>query len=317
MHFHRVREQRGRSIGLGKGGSSKKRSSNKSRVQKEKWSIANNIVRLFGPGAQDLFSTFPASEGAAVTGSVGVALFDMYMHRRKATFLPNDVDIFIAVPFSECSLPLATAYPVITKWIRDVRAMGFHYSLAGGRSVYSNKMCIYDFVCHNEHLRPSLHHPRVSFIIKCASSVRDICNEFDLPICGPILLRTEGRHGRYRMDVTNEIIHMFRRHETSCRFPVLNPSIMNRMIKYHERGFTIVQPDYIINGKEHPQSDFPTLEYYLPRNVKKVAAWFIEELLGRFPTEEEARIYNIDLDRDVQSDDPFASPFFLASDVST
>ena len=309
MHFHSVRRDSSR-----KDGTPRKNSSKKRRSQKDKWSVVYSIVRLFGPGAQDLFSTFPASESAAITGSVGVALFDMYMHQRMATFIPNDVDIFIAVPFSEHSLPLATAYPIITKWIRDVRAKGFHYSLNGGRFVYSDKMCIYDFVCHNERRHPNLRHPRVSFIIKCASSVRKICDEFDLPICGPILLRTNG--GCYRIDVTNEINYMFRHHKTACRFQVLSPSIMNRMIKYHERGFTIIQPDYINSKKEHLQNSFPALEYYCPRSFKKVAAWFIEELLGRFPTEEEANIYNIDLDQVVHPDDQSVSPFTVAYDVS-
>ena len=80
MHFHSARRDPSCNSGLGKGGTSRKNSSKKRRTQKDKWSIVYNIVRLFGPGAQDLFSTFPASESAAITGSVGVALFDMHMH---------------------------------------------------------------------------------------------------------------------------------------------------------------------------------------------------------------------------------------------
>ena len=309
-------------VGLRRGGPSKKSSCGKSRPTNyncstgrhpsHKWSTANNIVRLFGVGALDLFATFPASDDAAITGSVGVALFDMYMHKKKASFFPNDVDIFIAVPLDERALPLAKAYPIITKWIHDSQAKGFHYSLTKGGSVYGNKMCIYDFVCQNEQVHPKLRHPKVSFIIKCASSVREICNEFDLPICGPILLRN--KMGRYHLDVTTEMIYMFHNHKTTCRYQVLDPRMLTRMIKYHKRGFTIFQPDYILSKHERLRGDFPTVEYYWPRSVKPVPAWFIEDLLGRLPTEEEAGLYNIDLYQDVRPDDGSTPPPSFTSD---
>ena len=249
-------------------------------------------TRMFGQGSQALLDTFPASKAAAITGSVGVALYDMQVNKCDITWHPNDLDIFIAIKEEEREEPLAKAYPVIKQWFRDANDKGFNYSLTQGSSFYSPDMCIYDFVCDNQNQRPLIRHPKVSFIIRCADSVRDICNEFDLPICGPILLRNERG---YKIDVTKGMKEMFEKHETHCCYRVLNTRTMYRMIKYNQRGFSIVQPTEPQPCNERLGRYFPSVEYYRPRTQVPVPGWFVESLLGDWPTEEDAEIFNIDL----------------------
>ena len=261
-------------------------------LQPRKWTETGSWTRLFGQGSQALLDSFPAHKQAAITGSVAVALYDMQVNKEDISWRPNDLDIFVAIPPDEQDLPLARAYPIIMKWVRDAKTKGFHYSLTRGSSLYSNMMCIYDFVCDNPSDHPHIRHPKVSFVVKCADSVREICDGFDLPICGPILLRDE--HG-YKIDVTDGMEDMFRKHLTYCRYRVLNTRTMFRMIKYNQRGFTIVQPDQAQPYNDSSELEFPTVEYYRPRTQQPVPEWFVRSMLGRRPTQEEARIFNINL----------------------
>ena len=261
-------------------------------LNSKSWTVKGCITRAYGQGAQTLFATFPARPDAAITGSAAVALFDMYLNKEDIAWHPNDLDIFIAVPQELELRPLAKAFPIITKWVHDARAKGFHYSLKQGASLYGPEMCIFDFVCDNPEDHPLIRHPKVSFIIRCASSVREICEEFDLPMCGPILLRTQTG---YVLDVTSEITYMFQHHRTYCRYRVLNTRTMQRMIKYHERGWAILQPERVQPFNERFRREFPTIEYFRPRSRKPISKWFIRKILGRFPTKDEAELYNIDL----------------------
>ena len=261
-------------------------------LEDKEWTPKGIWTRMFGQGSQALLDTFPASEDAAITGSVGVALYDMQVNKCDITWHPNDLDIFIAIPEEERLHPLAKAYPIIKKWFRDSNDKGFSYSLTQGSSFYSADMCIYDFICDNQYDHPLVRHPKVSFIIQCADSIRAICDEFDLPICGPILLRNENG---YKLDITKGMKEMFQRHETHCRYRVLNTRTMYRMIKYSQRGFSIVQPAEPQPYNECLGQYFPTVEYYRPRTQKPVPGWFVAGLLGYWPTEEETQIFNIDL----------------------
>ena len=262
-------------------------------LEDKDWSEKGCWTRMYGQGSQALLDTFPATEDAAITGSVAVALYDMQLNKRDITWHPNDLDIFIAIPEEERLQPLARAYPIMEKWVHDAEDKGFQYSLTHGSSLYSTGMCIYDFVCDNPHDHQLIRHPKVSFIVKCAASVREVCDEFDLPICGPILLRNENG---YKIDVTGNMEAMFLNHEMHCRYRMLNTRTMYRMIKYLERGFTIVQPKEAQPYNERFGREFPTVEYYRPRTQKPVPGWFVLKLLGRWPTEEEAKIFNIGLD---------------------
>ena len=262
-------------------------------LEDKDWSLKGCWTRLYGQGSQALLDTFPATEDAAITGSVGVALYDMQLNKTDITWHPNNLNIFIAVPKEEHLQPLVKAYPIIKKWFRDAQDKGFNYSLTQGSSFYSTDMCIYDFVCDNQDRHPLIRHPKVSFVIRCAESVRAICDQFDLPICGPILLRNENG---YRIDVTDGMEEMFQNHRTHCRYRLLDTRTLYRMIKYLGRGFTIAQPEEPQPYNEHFGREFPTVEYYRPRTQVPVPGWFITNILGNWPTEEETQIFNIDLD---------------------
>lgn len=261
------------------------------------WTFKGCITRLFGQGAQNLFITFPARPDAAVTGSVAVALYDMHLHKKDVTWIPNDLDIFIAVPYEERALPLAKAFPIMNQWLDDAREQGFHYELAPKGSTFGTFLTIFDFICTNPQDHPTVKHPKVSFIIRCAETVREICDQFDLPLCGAILLR--GKDSTYRMSITQEMIPMYLHHVTYSRFQSLDIRTLNRMVKYNRRGYAIVQmPPSLATYDRISPHEFPTIEYYRPRTNRPAPSWYIEGMLGRFPTHLEAERFHIDLSQE-------------------
>ena len=248
---------------------------------------------MFGQGIQGVFKDLPASTRAAVTGSMGVAAYDMMHNKRDLNWIPNDVDVFVAIPPQYREEPLKKLYPIMSKWLLSVRSQGFHYKLT--KNCYSRAMCIFDFECTNAEDFPNLRLPKISFIGRPAISVRHICNEFDLPICGPIL-RRRTRDSPIGTCITNEIRHLFtRRMFYSKVLPTTTTaagrSTYQRIKKYVHREFRYFEtdhPDPLIITGQFPR--FPFRVYHARRTVCKR---FIIRTLGREPTEQECLDFNI------------------------
>lgn len=258
-----------------------------------RWTYKGVLTRIFGQGIQGVFKELPASARAAITGSMGVAAYDMMLNKRDLNWIPNDVDVFVAISPQHRQKPLKKMYPIMTKWLRSVQAQGFNYELK--QACYSRAMCIFDFVCTNAEAFPDIRLPKISFIGHPAQSIRHICNEFDLPICGPILYR-HTRNSPIRVHVTAEIKHLFKER---MFYSKIDPSTTtwqgrrtcHRIAKYIQREF-----EFFATDRRRPRTTggrFPRfpLRIYLSR--RRVCKRFIIRTLGREPTKQEHIDFNI------------------------
>ncbi len=261
------------------------------------WTYKGILTRIFGQGIQRVFKDLPATNNAAITGSMGVAAYDMILHKRDLNWIPNDVDVFIAIPRSRQRYPLRVLYPIMTKWLRSVQAQGFHYKLVAAH--YSWGMCVFDFICTNAQEFPKIQLPKISFIGRPARSVRDITRDFDLSICGPILSRSPTSN-RIRPAVTYEMYQMFRTHRfwsrvrPDCSFE--GSRTRARVKKYKEREFRFFATDYPDprTRTRRSQGRFSRFPFRCYHQRGPVPRHFIIKNLGREPTKRECIDFNID-----------------------
>ena len=260
------------------------------------WSIKGILTRIFGQGIQRVFQPLPATTRAAISGSMGVAVYDMMLHKRDLNWKPNDVDVFVAVPRRHRNQPLKYMFPIMTKWLRSVRDQGFLYELKPNGTCYSEAMCIFDFECTNASEHPGLHLPTISFIGRPADSVRDICQEFDLPICGPILYRRT-RKSLLRVRVTTEIQQLYKRRRFYSKVRPTWRTPRGRRTKYRIEKYEMREFQFFLTDYDpHHQTasgKFPRFPPYYHRHTHPVCKQFIIESLGREPTEEECTDFNI------------------------
>ena len=259
-----------------------------------RWTYKGCLTRIFGQGIQGVFKKLPCSRRAAITGSMGVAVYDMIRNKRDLNWIPNDVDVFVAISPRHRQEPLGKLYPIMTQWLRSVQDQGFMYKQT--KSCYSRAMCVFDFECTNAQDFPNLRIPKISFVARPAMTVRDICEEFDLPICGPILCRRT-RNSPIGTWVTEEIRHLFTHRVFYSRvYPASTTregrSTFQRIKKYIRREFEYMETDdrdpMVITGAQFPR--FPNRIYNTRRPVCKR---FIIRTLGREPTEQECLDFNI------------------------
>lgn len=267
----------------------------------KEWTYKGILTRIFGQGIQRVFKELPASTTAAVTGSMGVAAYDMLRNKRDLNWIPNDVDVFVAIPPSQQSKPLKKMFPMISKWKRSVEDQGFMYKLKKRGACYSNNMCIFDFVCTNSEDFPRLHLPKISFIGQPAKTVREICGKFDLPICGAIIRRLN-KESPIKPKVTYEMVHLY---QDRCFYSNIRPTLntcrgirtYRRIIKYQKREFEFFPKNYthVPTTLGVLQGQFPKfpLRYY--RANKPTCKQFIIQSLGREPTIQECADFNIAL----------------------
>lgn len=260
------------------------------------WTYKGVLTRIFGQGIQGIFKDLPASAKAAITGSMGVAVYDMMTNKRDLNWMPNDVDVFVAIPRHHRKKPLRKMYPIMSKWLRSVQAQGFLYEL--NRACYSKAMCVFDYKCTNAKAFPDLHLPKISFIGHPASSVREICNGFDIPICGPILCRRT-RKSPIRTNVTAEISHLF---QTRTFYSNTTPTTRTlngrrtyqRIVKYVGREFTYFPTDRPYRRRLRTASGrFPRFPTRIYQSRRRVCKRFIITTLGREPTKQERLDFNI------------------------
>jgi len=257
------------------------------------WSYKGVLTRIFGQGIQGIFKELPASAKAAITGSMGVAAYDMMKHKRDLNWIPNDVDVFVAISPRNREEPLRKMYPVMTKWLRSVQTQGFIYKIK--RACYSKAMCVFDFECTNAKNFPNLRLPKISFIGRPALSVRHICNEFDLPICGPILCRRT-RNSPIRTYVTAEIKHLFKERifyskVTPTTSTLRGRRTLKRIKKYLNREFMFIPTDP--HDPITTTGQFPRFPFRIYQSHRRVCKHFIITTLGREPTEQECVDFNI------------------------
>lgn len=228
---------------------------------------------------------------------MGLAVYDMAHGKRDLNWVPNDVDIFVALSQHQRKQPLAELYPIMATWLRSVQDQGFLYKLKKGGACYSKAMCIFDFECTNASAFPQLHLPKISFIGRPAKSVREICNEFDLSICGPILHRCN-QESPIGIHVTNEIRYLVSRRQfysniLPTRRTRKGRRTYYRIQKYKGREFRFFRANYhqpaLVSGK------FPNFPTFYFRHKKPVCKQFIIASLGREPTLQESRDFNIEL----------------------
>lgn len=259
------------------------------------WSFKGAITRIFGQGIQRVFKDLPATNKAAITGSMGVAVYDMILHKRDLNWIPNDVDVFIAIPPSQQRYPLHVMLPIVTKWLNSVRSQGFQYELKDGGACFSSNMCIFDYVCTNARSFPKLRLPKISFIGRPARSVRAITREFDLCICGPILSRSS-RAQPIKPKVTYEMEQLFKKR---IFYSDVNPFLCTRwslrtwkrVLKYIEREFDFLKTEYI--PPPIPNGYFPSFPFMYYRPRRPLDKQFVINNLGREPTTQECSDFNI------------------------
>ena len=262
-----------------------------------RWSCKGVLTRIFGQGIQRVFKKLPASAKAAVSGSTGVAVFDMIQGKRDLNWIPNDVDVFVALTPRYRSKPLKRMYAIMTEWLRSVEAQGFHYKLKRGGACYSKAMCIFDYECTNASDFPNLHLPKISFIGRPAKSVHHICREFDLPICGPIM-RRRNQDSPIKVWITKEIRELFK---NRCFYSKVDPTkatvisrrTRHRVDKYEEREFEFFHTDYEVPVASS-DGEFPSFPKHYYRHYKPICKQFIITSLGREPTLQECHDFNID-----------------------
>ena len=269
----------------------------KFKSQQKSWSWKGSATRIFGQGIQRVFKDLPATNRGAVSGSMAVALYDMTQNKQDLTWVPPDVDTFLTLTQKERQYPLATIFPQITKWLRSVQGQGLPYKLKRNGTIYSKQMCIFDFECEKADTSSKLRLPKISFIAHPETTVRQICNQFDLPICGPILKRRT-RNSPIDISVTPEIRQLFKKR---CFYSKVLPTnttrrgkrSKKRVAKYIERGF-----EYFHTGID----ETAVLPYYddfleLPANFywphHPACKQFIISSLGREPTTQECVDFNI------------------------
>lgn len=259
------------------------------------WTWKGIITRIFGQGIQRVFKALPASKRAAISGSMAVAIFDMMQDKRDLSWMPNDVDVFVAIPRKNRRFPLATLFPIMNKWLESVRDQGFLYKLKSKGACYSTSMCIFDFECTNATNFPDMHLPKISFIAHPEESVRDICDNFDLSICGPIL-RRRNKDSPIDIEVTNEISQLFKQRMFYSKIRPTRRTrgglrTLQRVHKYKKREFMFFKTDYDNQPFITSDDSFKLPRYgYRPRLVCKR---FILLTLGREPTEQETINFNI------------------------
>ena len=141
------------------------------RLPPKRWTAKGVVSRVYGQGAQKLFSSFPYFDDVAVTGETCIALYDMCRWKKDLDWSGDVVDIFVAVPWEIVHSPLQMAFPLIIEWLEKVRSKGFDYKLAVGGSLYGPRCISFDFDCHNKNEHPSVKVPRVKFSICIGDSV--------------------------------------------------------------------------------------------------------------------------------------------------
>ena len=261
-----------------------------------RWTWKGIITRIFGQGIQGVFQGLPVSSTAAISGSMGVAIYDMIQDKRDLHWIPNDVDVFVAIPQSQRAYPLMKLFPIMTKWLRSVQARGFNYKLKEGRAIYGQKMIIFDFECTNAYGFRHMLLPKISFIAHPEDTVRAICDRFDLSICGPILCRQD-ENDPIDIDVTNEIRHLF---SERIFYSKVRPNshlqgavrTRNRIKKYRQRGFRFFET----NWNRAPWLTSGSFDKYIPfyQPAHRACKQYVALTLGRWPTEQECIDFNVE-----------------------
>ena len=263
----------------------------------KKWTYKGVLTRMFGQGIQRVFKALPALSTAAISGSMGVAAYDMLQEKRDLNWKPKDVDVFIAIPPNQQHIPLKKMYAIMTKWLRSVRDQGFRYELKKDGVCYSNLMCIFDFECTNAEQFPQLHLPKISFIGQPAKTVREICQQFDIPICASILRRTN-KTSPIEPRITYEMRRLYRER---AFYSHVRPTVatrrgrrtLRRVVKYENREFDFFDIDYNRHPRAVYRAVFPRFPFRIYRARKPTSRRFIIKLLGREPTKQECADFNI------------------------
>ena len=248
------------------------------------WTEKGAITRMYGQGAQNLFSTFPKFRDVAVSGSVGVAIYDVMKWKKDLHWMPDKVDVFVAVPHNRSTYPLGMAFPVMIWWLDNVRSKRFDYVLASHGAKYGGRMLSFEYTCRNakEH---SFVVPKVMFTVTVAGEVRDICDKFELSLSAPIL--GMDRHGSMKMKTNREIRRAFRTRRCYCRYQVLDERARACIDKYERRGFECHQ--VFSKCWYWVRSDIPKFGGFRGGCPDPVPRSVVLSLLGRKPTLRETK----------------------------
>ncbi len=262
---------------------------------KRDWSYKGIITRIFGQGIQRIFQALPATIDAAISGSMGVAAYDMYQGKRDLNWMPNDVDVFCALTGRYRLAPLQKMFPMMQGFLRSVQGQGYDYRLKDGGSCYGEKMCVFDFECRNANQFSGMHLPKVSFIGRPARSVAAIVREFDFSICGPILRRGIGG-GPVDICVTREMRELYKHRRfyskvLPTRRTARGRSSLKRKKKYEGREFVYFSTGY--DRRRTSPAAFPTFPYRYYSDDGPTSRDIVVRLLGREPTKQERVDFNI------------------------
>ena len=206
----------------------------------KEWTVKGVITRLYGQGAQKLFSSFTKYRHAAVAGSVGVAIYEAKLTKKDIDWVPEVVKVFVAVPFVSRKYPLRVAFPVMTEWLKEVREQGFDYRLDAGGMFFRDRCISFLFKCGNVVQHASMRVPSVLFVVRCADSVRQMCERLDLTVSSPILGVAPNGLGM-EVEVTDQIREVFESRRCQCRYVELDEQVEACVKKYHKRGFKVMQ----------------------------------------------------------------------------
>ena len=204
------------------------------------WTVKGVLTRLYGQGVQKLFASFPKNAGVAVAGSVAVAIYDVKEQKKDIDWLPAVVKVFCAVPFEQRERPLSLAFPVMIKWLDEVREKGFDYRLDGGGKSFCHRSVSFLFKCRNAKQHALIRMPGVLFLVRCADSVRQMCERLDLTVSSPVLTAAPDGAGM-EVQTTERIREAFESRMCHCRYHEWDEEAEVRVKKYRQRGFKIVQ----------------------------------------------------------------------------
>ena len=253
------------------------------------WTVKGVTTRMYGQGAQKLFTSFPKQRDVAVAGSVAVAIYDTMLGKKDLDWLPDIVKVFVAVPAEEKEHPLRKAFPVMIKWLDEIRDKGLDYRLVPDSASYGDRSISFLFQCRNAALHTSMEAPMVLFLVRVADSVRSMCDKLDLTVSSPILgLDEDG--SRMEIKTTPEIQAAFRTRKCRSRYQVLDGDLI---AKYAKRGFQCLQAfsrAWFFLRSAEPM--FPSLGGECPSPVPRL---LVSLLLGREPTAREEEEFSVDV----------------------
>ena len=120
------------------------------------WTVKGVTTRMYGQGAQKLFTSFPKQRDVAVAGSVAVAIYDTMLGKKDLDWLPDIVKVFVAVPAEEKEHPLRKAFPVMIKWLDEIRDKGLDYRLVPDSASFGDRSISFLFQCRNAALHTTM-----------------------------------------------------------------------------------------------------------------------------------------------------------------